>query len=831
MSTTSNTKPCGCCEGVEAGTPEALANRPGLSALRYRVGTYGTFTQAMQVALRGTSALRDLTSERDDPAVALLDAWAVVLDVLTFYQERIASENYLRTATERRSVLALARQIGYELRPGVAAGTVLAFTLEDAPGAPRAARVPVGTRAQSVPGQDEKPQSFETVEEIHADAAWNSMRARQHVAYTPGMNSRTVYLAGVTTNLQPGDTLLLVGDERARDAGNENWDVRRVKTITPNRERGVTTVTFDRGLGTHLPRVSPAAAPVVYALRTRASAFGYNAPEWRTMPAVVKRAHLGLGDTATIPSHADWPGLNLTSISNDRMGRTVFLDRLYKEIVPDSWVAVTTGDYAEVYRVDRTAEDSRTGFTLASKTTRLTLDGEGLLLRFDNDVRDLVVHAASEVLVQTDRPLYTPVEGREVYLDVTTEGIEEGRLIAVSGLDAITAEARVEVAEVLRTDAVEGTTRLTFVANLAYTYTRESALFNANVARATHGESRAEVVGSGSGSAPFQEFTLRNNPLTYISAPTASGVESTLDVRVDGILWAEVPTLYSQPADAQVYATRLAEDGTVTVQFGDGESGARLPTGVENVRAAYRIGTGLEGIVKAGQIKLLTTRPLGVKSVVNPLPSGGADEPEALDDARDNAPLTVLTLDRAVSLRDVQDFSRSFPGVAKAQVERLWDGETRFVYVTVAAADEQPLVASSALYQNLRDALLSAWHGAERIEIATYDARTFGLEAGLTIDTRYVSKDVLEGAHLSLQKAFSFEERALGQGVTAGEVMAVLQGVDGVVAVDLDTLDRRDALRFSRVLALRARRERNRVRPAQLLTLIPAAATLFEVMA
>ncbi len=831
MSTTSNTQPCGCCEGVEARTPEALANRPGLSALRYRVGTYGTFRQAMQVALRGAPALRDLTSESDDPAVALLDAWAVVLDVLTFYQERIASENYLRTATERQSVLALARQIGYELRPGVAAGTVLAFTLEDAPGAPRAARVPVGTRAQSVPGQDEKPQSFETIEEIHADAAWNAMRARQSVAYTPGMNSRTVYLAGVVTNLQPGDTLLLVGDERQRNAGNENWDVRRVKTITPDRERGVTTVTFDRGLGTHLPLVYPAANPVVYAFRTRASAFGYNAPEWRTMPDVVKRAHLGLGERDPIPFHADWPNLTLTSISNDRTGRTLFLDRIYKEIVPDSWIAVTTGDYAEVYRVDRAAEDSRTGFTLASKTTRLTLDGEGLLLRFDGDVRDLAVHAASEVLAQTNRPLYTPVRGREVYLDVAVEGIEEGQLVAVSGLDAATGEARVEVAEVLRTDAVEGTTRLTFVADLTYTYTRESVLFNANVARATHGESRTEVLGSGSGSAPFQDFTLRNSPLTYVSAPTPSGLESTLDVRVDGLLWAEVPTLYGQPADAQVYTTRLADDGAVTVQFGDGETGARLPTGVENVRASYRIGTGLEGIVDAGQIKLLTTRPLGVKSVVNPLPSSGADEPEALDEARDNAPLTVLTLDRAVSLRDVQDFSRSFPGVAKAQVERLWDGETRFVYVTVAAADEQPLVTSSALYQNLRDALLGAWHGAERIEIATYDGSTFGLEAGLTLDPRYVSDEVMENAQTALETAFSFEARALGQGVTAGEVMAVLQGVEGVVAVDLDTLDGRDALRNPRLLALPARRERGRVRPAQLLTLDPAGVTLFEVVA
>ena len=69
-------------------------------------------------------------------------------DVLTFYQERIANESYLRTATERLSVLELARLIDYQLRPGVAASTYLAFTLEDAPGALGQA-LSLGTTAQS----------------------------------------------------------------------------------------------------------------------------------------------------------------------------------------------------------------------------------------------------------------------------------------------------------------------------------------------------------------------------------------------------------------------------------------------------------------------------------------------------------------------------------------------------------------------------------------------------------------------------------------------------------------------------------------------------------
>src|ERR1035441_4575129 len=127
---------CGCCGTPPS--PPAIENRPGLPALSYRLGTHASFFERMVAELAiqpvpDNPASRPLaplsTRSTGDPAIALLDAWATVADVLTFYQERIANEGYLRTATERRSVLELAREIGYELKPGVAASADLAFTV------------------------------------------------------------------------------------------------------------------------------------------------------------------------------------------------------------------------------------------------------------------------------------------------------------------------------------------------------------------------------------------------------------------------------------------------------------------------------------------------------------------------------------------------------------------------------------------------------------------------------------------------------------------------------------------------------------------------------
>jgi hypothetical protein len=164
---------CGCCEGIGIETPTAIYNRPGLPAIAYRIGSYASFGQSLLARLSDPkfSMLRQLrTRDNDDFTIALLDAWAVTSDVLTFYQERIANESYLRTATERLSILEQSRLLGYQLAPGLAASTYLAFTMESTPGVPEQTLKPVtvaiGTRVQSVPGPDESPQSFETIEAI-----------------------------------------------------------------------------------------------------------------------------------------------------------------------------------------------------------------------------------------------------------------------------------------------------------------------------------------------------------------------------------------------------------------------------------------------------------------------------------------------------------------------------------------------------------------------------------------------------------------------------------------------------------------------------------------
>jgi hypothetical protein len=130
----------------------AQENPPGQRQLHFRAGTYQSFLQRMLAEVPRAVVVEDGLATRPlevmDPAssrdfsAALLDAWATVGDVLTFYQERLLNEGFLRTAVEPRSVRELTAQLGFPLEPGLAASTWLGFSVTGAPGAHGAIQVP-----------------------------------------------------------------------------------------------------------------------------------------------------------------------------------------------------------------------------------------------------------------------------------------------------------------------------------------------------------------------------------------------------------------------------------------------------------------------------------------------------------------------------------------------------------------------------------------------------------------------------------------------------------------------------------------------------------------
>jgi hypothetical protein len=405
-----------------------------------------------------------------------------------------------------------------------------------------------------------------------------------------------------------------------------------------------------------------------------------------------------------------------------------------------------------------------------------------------------------DVLEAMSQPETLDGRSRRVRLRVRDAGLREGTLTApardVAFVEADDdADEMVEVVAIEEVEAAPGVrTRLMLDPPLAGVYDRTRFRLLGNVAGATHGEGKAERLGSGDGTREYQRFTLREAPLTHVPDESSpSGTTTTLAVHVDGVAWKEVPTLFGRDPRDRVYTTRRRDDGTTVVQFGDGREGARLPTGAENVEAVYRAGIGRVGNVRARQLSLLMTRPLGVRGVVNPLPATGGAEPQTLDDARDAAPRTILTMDRVVSLRDYEDFARGFAGVVKAQAVWTWDGGRRGVLVTVAGPDGDEVPEGGPVETGLTAALGTFGDPHVPVRVRSYRRVRFRLEAAVVRRDEYRAGDVLRGVEEALRERFSFAPRRFGQRVWLSEVVAVMQSVAGVRAANLELLHREDA--------------------------------------
>ena len=921
-------------------TPETISNRPGLSALTYRVGTHGTFLETMKAQL--SSKLPALTTrDSSDFAIALLDAWATIADILTFYQERIANEGYLNTATERRSILELGRLVGYALKPGVAASTYLAFLLEDGV---NETSIPQGTRVKSSPEPGEESQTFETSESIKARSQWNTLKPRQTRPQdlTKGHLSE-LYIKGINNRLKENDLILL--DSLAQTSSDDSlfWiqsiDIKPVEGITIiqlrplfsdqekenldaisssgnpylsesrrynserliNRNNSivnnlVTTAPFiplpsqpissyqissyildnhsDLSysiLSSIYPGLNPAAlhqastniqvpkeSPKVYVFRQIARPFGYNAQprpvkyhseinlmeygEWLVDDPLnqslvnqssgieegeedtigeiplLSRVLLGrqrrseLTDSETVQATNE--ELSLPSSDNKashslpvtyHQDDVIYLDREYN-IVPDRWVVIINPDLEheiisfKVGKGDSPSQVSHeaiTAYGLTGATTKVELE-DNKTWKSGNDfnaVRKTQVFVEPELLTLAECPIEDNISGIRIELDEEVNGLVSQQPILIYGErediaglwvaePALLSGTRHEIDWQLPGDRRH--TIVTLFRDLTHVYKRDTVTIYANVARATHGETHQELLGSGDRSQAFQSFSLSYHPLTHLAAPNVSGVESTLKVQVNDILWHEVPNLNrSSPTDHH-YITRTDDEGKTTILFGDGHTGARLHSGFENIEAEYRSGLGNAGNVKANQLNQLATRPPGVKQVLNPFRATGGADPESRDQARRNVPLALMALDRLVSVQDYAYFARTFAGIAKARV--MPSRDTSHIRLAIAGQDDIPINTTSTLYENLLQAFQRLGNPGQAVNVIRRNLLVLVIVANVQVQPNHRWTSVEPQVRTQLLQTFGFDNRDLGQDVYLSEVIAAIQSVPGVSYVDVDYL-------------------------------------------
>jgi len=746
----------------------------GLSSIPRQITGFPEFRRAMLANIRQYPALYHWIARGDDDfGIMLLEMWAYVSDVQSFYDEVIAHEVYMRTARLRPSLRKLVNLLGYVPRPAVAASVSLA-TLA---GGRKQVVLPEELAFRSSAFDDEAPQVFELDAEtlIHPlNNQWSLDAPQQDTLSSTGSAAAETFdklLFTTDTPLKKDDLALIrVGSTNALNQTGTIADI-----VDTEGEDGKKYKQVDFSPALSLPGdTSPADVQV-----SRATQKG---SLWKIAVS---------GNSSVIS------------------GTNIILDGLYRSITAGQYIILGKEDKHRWFEV---MENKELMMTVSPATTTTVKDSDNndvtvavpaITVLTTQLVLDISVNDSSRKGTDSDWDdnhttkiilYYGFVSGGTVTTtDKTTIAIADKLVVSgrIEQPEDATAPGKFLVEDNNENGyEVGGTIDYStgeFTINQDEGWNTPLAMpvtFYGNVVTASRGETvEKEVLGSGDASLANQFFVLKKSPLTYTSSPTSDneqGVASTLKVYVNGLLWNEATSFYGAGDVDQIYIVRQNDEGESIVTFGDGRRGARLLTGVDNIVAAYRHGAG-KAAPPAGAITQLVKPVKGLKSVKSPIAAIEGDDAESSDGLRNYAPKSALLLGRAVSIDDMEAAAASASGVRAVTAEWRWNGiKQRPVIQLWYIGDENIKKDVSQKLRRLSDPTTPI-----AVDVAIPIPITMSID--VEIDESYMEDDVLNKISTALIDSetglLSPERIGIGKPLFRSRVFEAVMSVEGTLSV------------------------------------------------
>lgn len=806
--------------------PKTIFNRPALPQIDYRIGNYADVRAFLLDQLNKQPTLANWTHRKaDDPGIALLEADAVVADILTFYQRLYANEIYLRTAQWPQSITDLIRLGGYRLAPGVAGEATFALTLKGE----KPVTVPAGFGLKAQLENSDKPAEFETRAQLEAIPALSLFSLYRPRVTPPIANGTSVLcVSNFDIELKANDRLLLgepVGGLISLSGVPSPSSLNNPQIVIVDK---VWDSFGDRYIQLKSPiaRTAAVASLIAYKLGESLRHFGHGAPT--TVTTITNgiansRNTSFVRRTNTTTTNEVAPDIAADEIPLDREFKNIAVgDTVLIQARAPSLFALTPLRMTLVRRVTQVEDGTVTWGMQSGAATTLTLNnnlggvassyiflggsiiasslsGNTLDIRHINvlqvTAKPFVVHAAPvNASASNGNALF--------YFGVSTHAkLLKGRRLLFVDQQGDTFEALVD--EIVAGATGENDFHKIFLNQTVnysdFGYDEPTVEVFGNVVDASQGKTiEQQAIGSGDARAVFQSFALPKAPLTYLFDATRTPAQTpALEIYVDGIRWTRVETLFNSGPNCQVYIVREDEEGNSVVQFGDGKTGARLASGHSNVSAIYRQGIGAHGPLKTGNKPQATGKLTDLDKVFLPADVTTGAEPETAANARSAAPAKLQSLGRLVSIADYEAEVRMLPNVLKASAR--WDAPEGIPLIALTVLTQ---TGSEADIAQIREALTSysRCRGPARHPVLAINGhRQFiHVDALVGYDPARLVADISRNIKLALgiigeeannldgkDGLFGLNRRDFHQSVHTSEIIAAIQNVEGVAWVKL----------------------------------------------
>lgn len=268
----------------------------------------------------------------------------------------------------------------------------------------------------------------------------------------------------------------------------------------------------------------------------------------------------------------------------------------------------------------------------------------------------------------------------------------------------------------------------------------------------------------------------------------------TLQIEIDSVTWELVQSFAFSGPQAKHFIVNVDESKQAWVVFGDDTNGAIPPTG-QVVYGTFYTCEGAAGNVEANTLTVWDT-PVGGPTppanvptidhynVTNELPAVGGLDEEGIEGIRKHAPISLRTLDRAVTYQDHNDLCLLVPGVGKVATE--FNNKLKKIKFYVA-----PHEGGTAASQLLTD--VENYFATRKMistDVEAFAAGETKLRLTLTVTVKFRRNTTQAGLDIeeALQNEFGFNNSDVDREIRRSDIIALVDNLDKVDYLSLDII-------------------------------------------
>ena len=256
-------------------------------------------------------------------------------------------------------------------------------------------------------------------------------------------------------------------------------------------------------------------------------------------------------------------------------------------------------------------------------------------------------------------------------------------------------------------------------------------------------------------------------------------VDTSIKVVVGAIEYTFQESLAFSNSLDQVFTSSLNDNNKMEIVFGNGIQGIIPPIG-ENINVTYATSLGSLGNLAENTITVIDSNivtPNGeTLSVTNSIRSSSGADVESLTDLKKNIPLSIRTLERAVTIQDYIDIAELVPGIAKADV-RYDCGREVDVYVVPTGGG----TASDQLLSEVKD----AFHDETRMVLTEVNPKAAGeililLDISIKVNPIFDTTRTINLVKANLISFIGVDQQDISGTVNLGDIYQTMENTEGV---------------------------------------------------